>query len=233
MVCRNGELKEYLAAGISREEFFRRVGVVLESRAAALPASDPAITTTSTPEQERRHAAHLSQSPAPIAAEIEHITGAERQSSQQAQRDSYLSSENGEDLREDSESCFQDATPVGSHKLTDTSYALMQRKRQQDAREERARILKRVEDDKIERRHREAQRKAEVKGKEKAQLVVDMGRLESTNLSTPTIRSKECALQIRLFDGSTIRSRFPSSGTLLSDVRPWSAYSNIRLIDLY
>ena len=30
-----------------------------------------------------------------------------------------------------------------------------------------------------------------------------------------------CALQFRLFDGSTLRSKFPSTATLLSDVRPW------------
>ena len=42
-------------------------------------------------------------------------------------------------------------------------YALMQKKRQEDARNERARILKRVEDDKTERRVKEALRKEQAK----------------------------------------------------------------------
>jgi hypothetical protein len=100
----------------------------------------------------------------------------------------------------------------------DKKYALMLKKRQQDAREERARILKRVEDDKAERREREAQRKAEAKAKLESQVpptgAIGFDQPSSTN-------SEECALQIRLFDGSTIRSRFPSSGSVRKDARPW------------
>jgi hypothetical protein len=100
------------------------------------------------------------------------------------------------------------------------SYAAMQRKRLQEAKEERARILKRVEDDKIERRKREAERKAELKAKEAGEHLG--GQAESSRAEAPKpSRSKECAIQIRLFDGSTIRSRFPSSSTLRADVRPW------------
>jgi hypothetical protein len=100
----------------------------------------------------------------------------------------------------------------------DVNYALMLKKRQQDAREERARILKRVEDDKAERREREAQRKAEAKAKLESQ-VSPTGAIGFKQPSSPN--SAECALQIRLFDGSTIRSRFPSSGSLRNYVRPW------------
>jgi hypothetical protein len=98
-------------------------------------------------------------------------------------------------------------------------YALMLKKRQQDARDERARILKRVEDDKIERRRMAAERKAEVN---KAKDGSEPPKSEPSRLEPQTSsRFKECALQVRLFDGSTIRSRFPSSATLRVDVRPW------------
>ena len=92
----------------------------------------------------------------------------------------------------------------------------MQSKRQQDAREERARILKRVEDDKTERREREAQRKAQVAAA-KELAAAEPTAMASTSKRSPT----ECALQVRLFDGSTIRSRFPAMGNLKADVRPW------------
>jgi hypothetical protein len=94
----------------------------------------------------------------------------------------------------------------------------MQKKRVQDARDERARILKRVEDDKAERRDRETQRKAEAKALADGQPLPTGS---SSVKQAKSIDSAECALQIRLFDGSTIRSKFPSSGSLRKDVRPW------------
>jgi len=94
------------------------------------------------------------------------------------------------------------------------------KKRQQDSREERARILKRVEDDKAERRQKEAQRKAQSKAKVDSQN--DRPPAASSSIVPSTFsQSTECALQIRLFDGSTIRSRFSSQGTLRANVRPW------------
>lgn len=100
----------------------------------------------------------------------------------------------------------------------DMNYAQQQKKRQQEARDERTRILKRVEDDKAERREREIKRKAEAKAKLDGEIPLT----GSSSAKPPMSRnSAECALQIRLFDGSTIRSRFPSSGNLLKDVRPW------------
>jgi hypothetical protein len=107
---------------------------------------------------------------------------------------------------------------VTSKSSADKKYALMQKKRAQDARDERARILRRVEDDKAERRDQETRRKAEAKALADGQPLPtgssSVKQAKSTN-------SAECALQIRLFDGSTIRSRFPSSGSLRRDVRPW------------
>lgn len=99
----------------------------------------------------------------------------------------------------------------------DQKYAQQQRKRQQEAREERARILKRVEDDKAARREAAAARKAEREGKK--EVVEASG--ETSGAPSKASLAKECAVQVRLFDGSTIRSRFPSSGSLLKDVRPW------------
>jgi len=94
----------------------------------------------------------------------------------------------------------------------------MQKKRAQDARDERARILKRVEDDKAERREREAQRKAEAKALADGNVLPTVPTIVQQARST---NSADCALQIRLFDGSTIRNRFPSSASLRKDVRPW------------
>jgi UBX domain len=107
---------------------------------------------------------------------------------------------------------------IASKSTADKKYAMMQKKRAQDARDERTRILKRVEDDKAERRERDAQRKAEAKALADGQPLPSgpssLQQAKSTN-------SAECALQIRMFDGSTIRNRFSSSASLRRDVRPW------------
>ena len=111
--------------------------------------------------------------------------------------------------------------PTGSQKSADMKYAMMQKKRQQEAREERARILKRVEDDKAERREREAQRKSQAKATEQSENEGLTAAVSSSTKPSSSTRPRECALQIRLFDGSTIRSRFSSQSRLGADVRYW------------
>jgi hypothetical protein len=93
-----------------------------------------------------------------------------------------------------------------------TSYADTQRKVQQDAKEERERVRKLIEDDKIARRVRETERKAKASGAATEEPT-------PPNKESTSSKSQNCALQVRLFDGSTIRSRFPSSSTLNKEVR--------------
>jgi len=114
---------------------------------------------------------------------------------------------------------LEQADPATASKSSaDMKYALMQKKRQQEARDERARILKRVEDDKAERRDSEARRRADAKALAEGKAPT----ASSSNVRPPSsTRSAECAVQVRLFDGSTIRSKFSSSGNLRKDVRPW------------
>ncbi|KAI4182690.1 MAG: hypothetical protein L6R41_005824 [Letrouitia leprolyta] len=107
------------------------------------------------------------------------------------------------------------------------SYAQEQRKRQLEAKEERLRILKAIENDKAERKEKEAQRRvlvetelAEAENAEKAS--------KSSNERIPKIwgaaaHVQQCSLQIRLFDGSTIRGKFEPQYTLNKDVRLWLA----------
>lgn len=109
-------------------------------------------------------------------------------------------------------------------KAADMKYALLQKKRQQEAKDERARVLKRVEADKM-RRAREAQSKAE-HAKSREQSVDNVSTTPDTSSrksKSPPTQHSECALQIRLFDGSTIRSRFPSGASLKTEIRRWIA----------
>ena len=111
-----------------------------------------------------------------------------------------------------------------SAKAKQASYAQQQRKRQQEAKLERERILKEIENDKAARKEKEEQRKAlaraEAEGDDGADGLVNqqLAQEVAQSQSKPT---GECAVQVRLFDGSTIRQRFPSDHSLRGNVRPW------------
>lgn len=98
------------------------------------------------------------------------------------------------------------------------------RKKQREAREERERILKAIEDDKAARRARQAEREAAKRAAEAAQS--HEGDSEAPLPFAPASPffpqsgrvSEYCSLQVRMLNGSTVRSRFSSQETL-RDVR--------------
>ena len=89
-----------------------------------------------------------------------------------------------------------------------------QAKRKEEAKVERQRILQQIEADRQERKNREAIRK------EVNAPAVSMNGL-SENRSSTSNKSDMCALQLRLFDGTSIKTRFKSSTTLALGVRTW------------
>ncbi|KAI1766781.1 hypothetical protein GGR53DRAFT_485194 [Hypoxylon sp. FL1150] len=111
------------------------------------------------------------------------------------------------------------------------SYAESVRQRKVQAAEERKRILRRIEDDRRERKEREAQER-------QARLLLS-GATQEDGGSTSQLASSSsvplstrgrggvgkggeyCNLQVRLFDGSTLRARFKSDATLANEVRKW------------
>lgn len=116
------------------------------------------------------------------------------------------------------------AAAPDSEKAKQASYARQQRRRQDEERLERERIMREILHDKTARREREERRRALVRpiseGAGAPDSPIDeqpLNELSSIN-STPR---KVCALQVRLFDGSTIRRRFASNETLRNHVRPW------------
>ncbi len=101
------------------------------------------------------------------------------------------------------------------------------RQRRLEAEQERQRILRQIEHDRAERKAREEERKEERRA---AALAAETGGIElapapARNNSIPSAGSQRrhefCALQVRLFDGSTIRTRLPSSDNVRIDVRRW------------
>ncbi|MCJ1396783.1 hypothetical protein MMC18_009675 [Xylographa bjoerkii] len=117
-----------------------------------------------------------------------------------------------------------EAAAPDSARAKQASYAQQQRKKQQEIRQERERILRVIENDKVERKHKEDLRKALVEAEKRGDdgaegLVAHQPASEIRQLRPRT--SPDCALQIRLFDGTTIRSRFHPDLSIRGNVRKW------------
>ncbi|KAH7037118.1 uncharacterized protein B0I36DRAFT_61949 [Microdochium trichocladiopsis] len=100
-------------------------------------------------------------------------------------------------------------------------------------REHRQRILKRIEDDRRERKEKDAQERQarlllnatsddtkDAAASAAASIPLTTRLTESTS-SGKGKSTAHCNLQVRLFDGSTMRARFPSDSKLGTDVRTW------------
>lgn len=109
--------------------------------------------------------------------------------------------------------------PVSNQSL----YAQQQRKRKLEAKAERERILGEIENDKAARKEKEAQRRALAK--------TDAADADKETEPSPaneppqnwTGSGQQCSLQIRLFNGLTIRQKFDPQETLRQHVRRWIA----------
>ncbi|KAL8930517.1 MAG: hypothetical protein Q9208_000701 [Pyrenodesmia sp. 3 TL-2023] len=115
--------------------------------------------------------------------------------------------------------------PVSNQSL----YAKEHRKRKQEATQERERILRVIENDKAERKQKEAQRRALAEAEaEAAKASADEKATESNSQRNKpewgaTPNPQQCYLQVRLFDGTTLRGRFDPSQTVGCAVRKWIA----------
>ncbi|KAI0436508.1 hypothetical protein F4803DRAFT_222413 [Xylaria telfairii] len=213
VIIQNGQLKEYIAAGTSKEEFIRRISksapsgaTPSQASASTTPAANPpqnhqpsTTTSTTTGEEEKR-----------LTAEQKKKGKARAEAEDEAKR------------RVD-ERC-RGCAPTDAEQ----AHANEVKQRKHHANEERKRILKRIEDDKRARKEREA---AERRARTTSLLADDDTTPEASSAAAaaaaePTHLPKagqgeHCNLQVRLMDGSTLRSRFARSATLGVDVRRW------------
>ncbi|ESZ89666.1 hypothetical protein SBOR_9952 [Sclerotinia borealis F-4128] len=221
----NGELKEYLAAGITKDEFLTRLGKALESANSRRNVENDrfiASNGTRNPEQRTTEGQDQRSSGSSPAGDRNIGSTPAFQSTHSNPVDPSSSGSLPIDPRgnipKDNKAIVEDHPKHPNQTGDTTSYAAMQKKLQQEAREERARILALVESDKARRR-----KNAERKAKNGDQLIDQstLFREKTSSALTPASEVQDCALQIRLFDGSSIRSRFSNATTLSGDVRKW------------
>ncbi|KAI1499981.1 hypothetical protein F5X99DRAFT_259300 [Biscogniauxia marginata] len=243
VMIRNGQLNEYLHAGTPKDEFLRRVSAAfIASPGQSQPSATPATSATQSPQQARPQASHMPVSTSgnddslyddddPPAMAAPSATPAEDQRSQEdrsalAEQAKQLEAEKKAKSRAEAEAearrRVDERCQPGS---PEQNHAKQVRQHKLKESEERKRILKRIEDDKRARRQREAEER-----KARQLLSTNQDGEASGNQSAPIPLSRRqptgsrgdlCNLQVRLLDGSTIRSRFPSDKTLSRDVRKW------------
>lgn len=248
VVIKNGELKEYISAGTSKEQFVRRVGGAFQAQAQASVMTQTGGTAATTSTETVSSPSHP-QAPGQVAPAPSGTTSSSpgQQQSQPASRSSTAGHEQSDrkqreeaerrrrekgKMKEGQEGQAQEqAQDPEKAKQNDVKRKAAQQlaERQRQAREERARVLKRIEDDRAERKARDEARRAERRAASLAPTPAAAsaagenaeGLTAAGPSSTAGRQHDQCAIQVRLFDGSTVRTRFPARATLATDVRRW------------
>ncbi|KAI5922301.1 hypothetical protein F4810DRAFT_674261 [Camillea tinctor] len=231
VIIQNGQLKEYLHAGTPKEDFVRRIGAVFAAGPVQQDTQPQASHAPVPPPSGTDDSLYDNEDPQAIATPAT-TSSSEQRSQQEAQ--AALDEREKRKLAAEKKAKARAEAEAEARRQVDErckpckpepSYAEQVKQRKIKDDDERKRILKRIEDDKRARKQREAEeRKAR-------QLLSAKPEGEATsNETTPVPLSRRqpagskgefCNLQVRLLDGTTIRSRFPSDKTLASDVRKW------------
>lgn len=242
VIIKNGQLKEYLSAGTAKEEFVTRVASAFsaqpEARTQGESGVTPAVQTTEGSAPASSSSARSAPStsgqatPAPSSVEPPTEEGEGRRQAALKERE-RIEKEKAERRKEKGKMPEQDAdheSPGNVKQNEDVKKASKQlAERQRQAREEKARVLKLIADDRAERKAREEQRRQEREAERRAaagEETVSPIPGAAAGVATPSLSSvkkktDQCAIQVRLFDGSMIRTRVPAKATLAGDVRKW------------
>lgn len=235
VVIHNGQVLEKLESGIGEEEFRSRLlkacGLedVGESASTvpsvqpgdAIPLSTPDPTPAPAPPTQSPSTAQT------LLTERGQRLEAERQKREAAEKAERTARANAR--RKEAEQAATAASNKQSSTLSQEerdkqqsrdAWLVQQKQRKDEAKKERERILNQIESDKQERRaQKERQREAQQAGGggQFSALPPSAARSSTINLSG----IKSCALQVRLFDGSSIRGKFASDAVLAGAVRDW------------
>lgn len=233
---KHGELKEYIAAGTTKEDFLRRISNAFSAGATAPAPSTPAASSEAaaavpTPNARSPAAGESmpSGSPESDGSETVRRVLAERAAKAQkeaAARQAKVEAEAQSQAQVASSAKGKEKAPLNSstpppqtEAQREASELLRKKKAQQN--DERQRILKRIEGDKESRRleaiQREKQRQEnraaeEAEAQEKQQARAAARAVSSENATA--------AIQVRLTDGSTLRNKFKATDAV-KDIRSW------------
>lgn len=197
-------IQEYIIAGTPKDDFQKRLKAVLVPN-----TSNPTAPVQSTPQNA---AANTTSPPADTSnvppasnppAQPDRHTRPQAQDTERRNRESIRAGKRPVEASQESES-------VADRSKRDLQeWREQQRKLEQQRKEERERIRNQIKQDREERKRREAE--------EKARATHGVTQASGSSPAKP----QQYRLQVRLFDGSSVRTSFPPSATVRGDVRPW------------
>jgi hypothetical protein len=191
----NGKVLEYITTGVNFDDFKSR----LQKALAGEETNGDILTPLPS-------AQPLAQPDASSAKEEDEHKETE------AERKARIAKAKGKQRAVEPESA---ATVVAKEAQANAAAEL--RKKKREDRQELERIQALIEADKKARRQRREEERA---ARQTTAPQPQAAQLASTSRRAPAT-GKSVNLQVRLFDGSTMRSSFPPSATLAADVRPW------------
>lgn len=221
VIMKHGELKEYIAPGTEKADFIRRVQ-------SAFNAPPPPATTqpvAAGPRQPGPSDSPLASSPEAARSESVSRVLAERAARLQAKKDEDERRAKTERARAQAEAADKAKADADAGRDTEAARThrqaeLLRRKKQQQS-DERQRILKRIEDDRAERRQRAAEREQRrADSLQTGDVAASLVHAPETKMPSTTRLGHMASLQVRLFDGSTVRSRFRTAAPF-REVRAW------------
>jgi hypothetical protein len=219
VIIKNGNLKGYIAAGVTKEDFISRTLASLKPApepqpGTFAPASAPApVPATDT--QPSNSSSSSAGPPTPTQAEED----AANVRNLLSERRVRLEAQRKEAERKAKEARVARAAAAASDMSPEAvetrKHAEKIKKQRQEAAEERNRVLKRIQDDK-------AERQARFSGAREPKIGDIAASLATVESSSMRPSNGQAALQVRLFDGSSIRTRFDGKKvTLKGEVRAW------------
>lgn len=206
VVIQNGQLQVQLKSDVTKEEFINSIRKVLG--AEPIPGSSTARTSTPQPVE----------ATPPEDAEDDLYERSESQPAVTATTQSTQAKGKQKAASAPPEAKSEPATKPVSAAQQAARDAL--RKKKNEEAEELARIKARIEADKVARRVQAEQRKAE-REQEQSHSQIQSDSQNQTPISSRGSQAKIVNLNVRLFDGRTIRSSFPRTATLEKEVRSW------------
>ncbi|KNG45849.1 ubx domain-containing protein [Stemphylium lycopersici] len=207
VVIHNGQLQVQLKSNVNKNDFINSVRKVL----GANPIPGSSVPPTSPPQAS-------TPDPRTNTAAEDDLYGTSEPSIPVPAAPTPPSDTKGKQRAAPAPASKPTASSTSTNKAQQEARDALRKKKREDA-EELARIKARIEADKAARKAEAETRRAEREKERNAQ--------PSTSLQPPTITSskrsqaKTVSLNVRLFDGRTIRSTFPRDATLQDAVRTW------------
>ncbi|KAL5387983.1 hypothetical protein PMIN06_011016 [Paraphaeosphaeria minitans] len=193
IVIQNGQLQEQLSSGISQNDFINRIRKVLG--ASPIPGTaEPVVSAPeATPTATPPQPSPPTRTPAAPTPPLSSVAKGKQKATAPATKPEPPTSKAQQAARE----------------------AL--RKKKEEERAALERIKARIEADKAERKAQAEARKAEREKLTESEPTTPQFSATSSRGSN----AKEVHLNVRMFDGATVRSSFPRTANLQDDVRPW------------